>query len=74
MPLLGLVGKDGLLPVMSGIELYDVLRELNPDLPVLFLSGYSEGIAMKEAYKDNVIDFIQKPGKLEAVYQAIEEW
>ncbi len=65
---------DIIMPVMSGIELYDALRELNPDLPVLFLSGYSEGIAMNEAYKDNVIDFIQKPVKLEAVYLAIEEW
>lgn len=65
---------DIMMPTMSGVELYDALRALNAELPVLFLSGYSEGIHMNEAYKDNIIDFIEKPAKLEEIYHTIAAW
>ena len=39
---------DIVMPVMGGAETAKQLRELNPDLPILFLSGYNKGFPGNE--------------------------
>ena len=39
---IGLLVVDLMMPQMSGYELAQVLRRTNPDLPVLYTSGYSD--------------------------------
>jgi FixJ family two-component response regulator len=49
------------MPEMSGRRLADLLREQRPDLPVLYMSGYSNGLLGTTNVLDHDIAFIEKP-------------
>ncbi len=46
---------------MSGIELFDRLRELGCDLPVIFLTGHGDVPLAVTALKRGAFDFVEKP-------------
>jgi two-component system cell cycle sensor histidine kinase/response regulator CckA len=52
---------DLVMPGMSGLELARAARELQPDLPVLCMSGYSEQTVRDRGGDDAEVDFIGKP-------------
>lgn len=58
---LDLLLTDVLLPVMSGIELSKRLKELKPDLKVLFMSGYTESALGQQNLLAPDATLIQKP-------------
>lgn len=49
---------DLLMPRMGGIDLYDNLARLRPDLPVLWVSGFSAGVPLRLG---TYTDFLAKP-------------
>ena len=50
-----------IMPKMRGKELSDRLRLVNPDLKVLFVSGYLESSSEREGLIDGRASFLQKP-------------
>jgi FixJ family two-component response regulator len=52
---------DVIMPEMSGRRLADLLRQRRPDLPVLYMSGYSNGLLGTTNVLDHDIAFIEKP-------------
>ncbi len=56
-----LVVSDVIMPGLSGGELLGRLRELRPDVGVLFVSGYTADILRKKGIEGGAIDFISKP-------------
>ena len=58
---LSLVLSDVVMPGMSGLDLADRLFELRPELPVLFMSGYTERSANLVADLRDGRQFIAKP-------------
>jgi two-component system cell cycle sensor histidine kinase/response regulator CckA len=52
---------DVIMPDMSGRRLADLLHAKDPDLPVLFMSGYSNGLLGTTHILDQGIAFIEKP-------------
>lgn len=56
-----LVIMDMMMPGMSGKELFNILRGINPDIKVIFSSGYSEENIMQDIQKADNCKFIQKP-------------
>ncbi|MEV6305420.1 PAS domain S-box protein [Actinoplanes sp. NPDC051861] len=52
---------DVIMPEMSGPRLVEVLRERRPELPVLYMSGYSNGLLGTTHVLDGDIAFIEKP-------------
>jgi DNA-binding response OmpR family regulator len=52
---------DLVMPGMSGLELALAARELQPDLPVLCMSGYSEQTLRDRGGDGADVDFIGKP-------------
>jgi len=55
---------DVTMPVMSGLEAFNHIRDLRPDVPVLFMSGYMPDGELRNLH-DGATDFLQKPFKLD---------
>jgi two-component system cell cycle sensor histidine kinase/response regulator CckA len=56
-----LIILDMIMPGMQGGEVYDRVKEINPDVKVLLASGYSINGDAKEVLKRGCNGFIQKP-------------
>ncbi len=56
-----LVVSDLVMPQMGGLEMGQRLRELRPDLPVLFTSGYVEQPVIEQVLKIPGSTFLAKP-------------
>jgi len=56
-----LVITDLKMPGMDGIELFDELKEIKPDIPVIIITAYGSLEIADEAMKKGVADFITKP-------------
>ena len=52
---------DVVLPGISGKELADKLRELRPDLKILYTSGYTENTIAHQGVVDAGLHFLAKP-------------
>ena len=66
-----LVVLDIVMPDMGGAEVYDRLKEINPDVKVLLSSGYSIDDQAREMMDHGCDDFIQKPFSLKAMSEKI---
>ena len=49
------------MPRMSGLELQDVLRDRNVDLPIIFITGHGDVDMAVRGLKSGAVDFLQKP-------------
>ena len=56
-----LVILDAVMPKLSGPKVYDRMRAICPDLPCLFLTGYSEEIVQKYFGQGIEIPMLRKP-------------
>ncbi|MBW1770567.1 MAG: response regulator [Deltaproteobacteria bacterium] len=56
-----LVISDLKMPGMDGMELFDELKEIRPDIPVIIITAYGSLEIADEAMKKGVADFITKP-------------
>jgi PAS domain S-box-containing protein len=68
-----LVLLDMVMPEMSGGKVFQVLREINPDVRVILLSGYSVDGQAKEIMGRGCRGFLQKPVSLGELSQKIDE-
>ncbi|WP_090058335.1 PAS domain-containing sensor histidine kinase [Luteibacter sp. 329MFSha] len=59
------------LPGRSGRELASIVRQSQPSLPVLFMTGYAQGAATRSAFLDPGMSMILKPFELAAFSQAV---
>ncbi|MBT4812132.1 MAG: sigma-54-dependent Fis family transcriptional regulator, partial [Thiotrichales bacterium] len=59
--LFGVVVSDIRLPKMNGIELLKQVQEIDPDLPLILISGHADIDMAVTAIRDGAYDFIEKP-------------
>jgi two-component system cell cycle sensor histidine kinase/response regulator CckA len=52
---------DVVMPNMDGSQLAARAREVDEDLPILFLSGYTAGVLLSHGVSDEAINFLRKP-------------
>ena len=52
------------MPKLDGIEFLDKAKEINPDVPVIMISGHGNVDTAVEAVKKGAFDFISKPPDL----------
>ena len=63
---------DFFMPIKNGLEVQAELKKINPDLPIIFLTGHGElDIAIK-AFKNGACDFLQKPVNQKELFAAVE--
>lgn len=53
--------SDVIMPLMNGVELYERVREMRPEVKSLFMSGYAENIVARQGVLPEGTRFIQKP-------------
>ena len=64
---------DMIMPDMSGSEVYDRLKHINPEVKVLLSSGYTIDGAASEIVNRGCNGFIQKPFKIKELSQKLRE-
>ncbi|MBI1403355.1 MAG: response regulator [Porphyrobacter sp.] len=57
----GVVVSDVRMPGMDGIAFFAALREIDPDLPVILVTGHGDVAMAVEAMKNGAADFLTKP-------------
>lgn len=57
----GVIVSDVRLPGMDGIALFAHVRQLDPDLPVILMTGHGDVAMAVAAMKDGAADFLTKP-------------
>ncbi len=62
-----LVISDLKMPGMDGMELFDELRGIKPDIPLIIITAYGSLGTADEAMKKGISDFITKPFRKDAI-------
>src|SRR5262245_52545677 len=70
---LHLLITDVVMPEMSGGELAGRLKQLHPELKVLFLSGYTEDAVVRHGVSEADSAFLQKPFSLSVLAGKVRE-
>ncbi len=68
-----LVLTDTIMPEMGGLELAAHVGRILPDVPVLYISGYSETDKLQRGIRDMPGPFLQKPFSAESLAAAIRQ-
>ena len=68
-----LVILDVIMPGMGGPETFEAIKALNPDVKVIFSSGYSVNRIAREIMDKGCRAFIQKPFSIETISQKIRD-
>jgi len=66
-----LVILDMIMPGMGGLETYQAVTSIRPDLPVLLSSGYSPKNELKTIMQNPSVKYLQKPYSIGSLLNAI---
>lgn len=67
-----LVITDLKMPGLSGMEVLKAIKETQPDLPVIFITGYTSVDSAVEVMKLGAIDYIAKPFTSEEMLNTVQ--
>lgn len=65
--------SDVQMPFLDGIELVRTIKEENPDIEVLFFSGFDDFVYVKTALSLKAVNYILKPVSPEEFYKSLSE-
>ena len=69
---IGVVLLDLTMPEMSGKEVVDALRMIDPDVRIIISSGYTEDDVAKRIQTAAISGFIQKPYRMQTLLALVE--
>ncbi len=64
---------DIVMPRMNGNDAYDVISQIDPDVNILFISGYIADDGVENNIVDAALPFIKKPVSLDELEKKIKE-
>ncbi|RMM01013.1 C4 dicarboxylate transport two-component response regulator [Pseudomonas amygdali pv. eriobotryae] len=67
----GVMLTDVRMPGMSGLELLSRLQGMDPDLPVILLTGHGDVPMAVEAMREGAYDFLEKPFASDAMLDSV---
>jgi len=63
---------DFMMPDMNGIEALKIIKEKNPEMQIILLTGHATVEKTVEAMKAGAMDLIEKPADLDALSEKIK--
>lgn len=72
-----LVISDLKMPLVDGIDLVDIIKKIDANLPLIIITAYGTSEIAKEAVQKGAYDFITKPFRKETILISIKralEW
>jgi FixJ family two-component response regulator len=69
----GCVVLDIRMPGMSGLDVFERLRERFPDVPIVFITGHGEVSTAVRAMKAGALDFLEKPFSHQELLDRVQE-
>ena len=70
---ISLVLLDMRMPGMNGCEVYDRLKEIQPETKIILVSGYIDQHIIDELSRRDFNDYMKKPFRLKELSKKIEE-
>ncbi|MGD9238416.1 MAG: response regulator [Desulfobacterales bacterium] len=67
-----LIIADLKMPGLDGMEVFEELKEMKPDIPVIIITAYGSLEIADEARKKGVADFITKPFRKDTILFTME--
>ena len=67
-----LVFLDIRMPYMNGLEVFRVLKELQPDVAVVMMTGYAVEQLLNDALREGAKGYLRKPFTVEELMNSIE--
>ena len=64
---------DVVMPQMTGPDLGRKLKEIHPDIRILYMSGFTDHPAVQQGVRDNQVDLIRKPFTANALLRKIRD-
>ena len=61
------------MPKLSGIDTFKQLKIINPDVKVLFSSGFDSDVTVQDLLKSGAKGFIQKPYLISDFTKLVDE-
>jgi two-component system cell cycle sensor histidine kinase/response regulator CckA len=68
-----LVLSDLVMPTIGGVALYEKLREMSPDVPMVVMTGYPLGQETRERLDERSMTRLQKPLTSETIARALRK-
>ena len=68
-----LLFTDLIMPEMNGKELATALKKLDPEILIIYTSGYTDNHILHSGVLDKGINFIQKPYSIQTFAQKVRE-
>lgn len=68
----GVVVSDVKMPHIGGLELLEAIHQIDPDIPVVLMTGHGEIAMAVEAMKKSAHDFLEKPFSPEQLLEIIK--
>jgi FixJ family two-component response regulator len=64
---------DVVMPDMNGREMMDQLHERSPDIPAIFMSGYTDDVILRHGIKNSEVDFLPKPFRIDDLIEMVND-
>ena len=68
-----IIFMDVRLPDMSGVETFEEVKKIDPDVAVIMMTGYSEEELMRKAIAEGAYTCIYKPFDLDKLTALVEQ-
>lgn len=70
---IGVILMDVRMPGINGIETFEEVHKIRPEVPVIFVTGYSIEDALRDAVSKGAYACLQKPLDMEKIVNVLEE-